>query len=124
MTPEKLMETVIQPRKALQLFAFDYPVNAYFRAVKDEASPKKPRKKKISFLAVFRHEDVVWRMDLEAMEYQLLSALFSGQAIGEALANVDESAANKLSEYFSRWMRNGLLKHNEYNTEQPKRSVA
>jgi hypothetical protein len=123
MTPEALMETTLHPRKALQLFAFEYPVNAYFRAVKDEKSPTLPEGQK-SYLAVFRHEDVVWRMDLEAMEYELLSALFSGKTIGEALAGIDESAAAKLSEYFSRWMRNGLLAHYEYNGEQHTRIVA
>ncbi len=108
MTPETLMEYVLYPRKALQLFEFDYPVNDYYREVKDEQSPSSPAPKK-TFLVVFRHEDVVWRMDLEAMEYELLTQLFSGVTIGEALAGVDESAAGKLSEYFSRWMRNGIL---------------
>ncbi|MBI1301890.1 MAG: DUF692 family protein [Alphaproteobacteria bacterium] len=123
MTPDALMESVLYPRKALQLFAFEYPVNAYFREMKDEQSPTPPAAQK-SYLAVFRHEDVVWRMDLEAMEYDLLSALFAGKTIGEALANVDESAAGKLSEYFSRWMRNGLLAKPEPVSEQSTRSAA
>lgn len=117
MTPEMLMESLLYPRKALQLFAFEYPVNAYFREVKDEKSPAPPAAQK-SYIAVFRHEDVVWRMDLEAMEYELLSTLFSGKTIGEALAGIDESAAGKLSEYFSRWMRNGMLADYEYVGEQ------
>lgn len=122
-TPETLMESVLYPRKALQLFAFEYPVNAYFREMKDEKSPAIPAPAK-SCLAVFRHEDVVWRMDLEAMEYDLLTKLFAGAAIGEALSELDESTAGKLSEYFSRWMRNGLLATPEPITEQTNRSVA
>jgi uncharacterized protein (UPF0276 family) len=122
MTPENLMEAVLHPRKALELFAFEYPVNDYFRKVKDANSPPIPAPEK-SFVAVFRHEDIVWRMDLEAAEYQLLSTLFTGVTIGEALAELDESAADKLSEYFSRWMRNGLLAYYEYSGEQ-QRSVA
>ena len=123
MTPESLMETKLHPRKALQLFAFEYPVNAYYRSVKDEQTLTPPTPEK-SFLAVFRHEDVVWRMDLEAVEYELLSTLFAGKTIGQALENFDESAAGKLSEYFSRWMRNGLLATHEYKNEQPQRIVA
>ncbi len=123
LTPETLMETVLYPRKALQLFAFDYPVNQYYREVKDEESSTPPAPEK-SFLAVFRHEDVVWRMDLEAMEYALLSALFAGKPIGETLENLDESAALKLSEYFARWMRNGMLAFHEYVDEQPQRIPA
>jgi uncharacterized protein (UPF0276 family) len=122
-TPEKLMETVLHPRKALQLFAFSYPVNAYYRAVMDDTSPKKPLRK-TTYLAVFRHEDVIWRMDLESQEYTLLRRLFSGETVGQALTELDESAASKLSEYFSRWMRNGLLRTNEQDNEQINRSAA
>jgi uncharacterized protein (UPF0276 family) len=108
MTPEVLMETVLYPRTALKLFTFNYPVNIYLCAVKEGKNPQNLQLEK-SFLVVFRHEDVVWRMDLQADEYELLSRLFSGMTVGEALAGIDESAAEKLSEYFSRWMRNGLL---------------
>jgi uncharacterized protein (UPF0276 family) len=123
MTPEKMMELVLHPRKAQQLFAFEYPVNDYYRMVKEEKYPKKPKKKK-SFLAVFRHEDVLWRMDLEEAEHQLLSILFSGQTIGEALVALPEENAPQLSEYFSRWMRNGLLSADEYITEPTKWNIA
>ncbi len=123
MTPESLMEATLHPRAALQLFTFEYPVNAYYREVKHDATPSLPAKEK-SFLAIFRHEDSIWRMDLDALEYQLLTALFAGTTIGEALADVDESAAEKLSEYFSRWMRNGLLAYCESNHEHTNRSAA
>jgi hypothetical protein len=122
-SPEMLMEMRLYPRDALQLFAFEYPVNEYYRLVMDEKSPALPAPEK-TFVAVFRHEDVVWRMDLEAAEYQILSALFAGKTVGEALKNVDESAAAKLSEYFSRWIRNGLLRADEYINEQQKRKLA
>ncbi|MDX1975209.1 MAG: DUF692 family protein [Rickettsiales bacterium] len=116
MTPETLMESHLTPRKALQLFAFEYPVNAYYKAVKEETQLPIITQQS-SFIAVFRHEDVVWRMDLEEQEYQLLSALFSGSTVGETLGALDESAAAKTSEYFSRWMRNGMLAAHEYKGE-------
>jgi len=122
-TPEMLMKKMLYPRKALQLFAFDYPINRYYREVKDERSPTLPANEK-SFVVVFRHEDVVWRMDLEAMEHILLSDLFAGKTIGEALGGLDESAATKLSEYFSRWISNGMLAHYEHVDEQSRRIVA
>lgn len=123
MTAEKLMVSVLYPRKALQLFAFNYPVNAYFRAVMDEQSPLPPAPEK-THLAVFRHDDIVWRMDLEEAEYALLGALFAGKTIGEALGAIDESAAVNISEYFARWMRNGLLAFYELTDKQTKRGVA
>jgi uncharacterized protein (UPF0276 family) len=124
MTPEALMETRLHPRAALQLFAFDHTVNRYYIAVKEEASPQLPLAPEKSFVAVFRHEDVMWRMELAGDEYRLLSNLFAGAPIGEALAGLEESSAMKLSEYFSRWMRNGLLAVAEYVDEPTLRSIA
>ncbi|MEZ5690262.1 MAG: DUF692 family protein [Rickettsiales bacterium] len=119
MTPEKLMESVLYPRKALRLFAFAHQVNAYYQAVMDDEEPE-------SFIlgnshvAVFRHEDSMWRMDLEEQEYNLLKKLFSGAKVGEALDNVDESAGDKLAEWFSRWINNGLLASHESMNDQEK----
>lgn len=130
MTPDALMETVLHPRTALRLFAFKHPVNAYYRAVKEEASPLPPALE-ASFLAVFRHEDVVWRMDLGEEEYHLLTKLFAGLPIGAALealqtehALSEETLMTNLSEWFSRWMRNGLLSANEFIEESNKRNIA
>ncbi len=108
MTPDALMESVLSPRKALQLMAFAYPVNAYYRLVMEEEGAAAPAEQ-ASYVAVFRHEDSVWRMELEKAEYCLLAALFSGKRIGDALAEVEPEAAQQLSNWFARWMRNGLL---------------
>lgn len=116
MTPDVFMESRLYPRTALQLVEFTYSVNTYYRKVMDEELPKKPRRK-ASYLAVFRHEDVVWRMDLGKAEYDLLTQLFGGKSVGDALEELDESVASKLSEYFSRWMRNGMLAAHEYTGE-------
>ena len=114
-TPESLMELVLKPRTALQLFAFTYPVNTYYIAMKEGQNPVKPAPQK-SFVAVFRHEDVVWRMDLAEDEYHLLAKLFSGLPIGDALeathqalALPEDALSANLANWFGRWMRNGLL---------------
>jgi hypothetical protein len=116
MTPETLMASRLYPRHALRLFAFNHPVNDYYKAVKEE-TPLPTITQQPSYLAVFRHEDVVWRMDVAEQEYKLLSALFAGSTVGEALSFLDESAASNISDYFSRWMRNGLLSTHEYQGE-------
>lgn len=117
MTAESLMESVLYPRAALQLMQFDYPVNAYYIAMKEGKAPKKPKPKK-TYLAIFRHEDSVWRMELAQHEYQLLEKLFKDVPIGEALETLqlesglpDDMLSANLSEWFARWMRNGLLSH-------------
>jgi len=112
LTPELLMSSHLQPRAALQLFAFNWSVNAYYRAVMEDENSAAPEHQP-SYLAVFRHEDTVWRMDLAAQEYHLLQKLFSGLNVGDALAAVEGEnkivQPEQLSFWFARWMRNGLL---------------
>lgn len=109
MTSELLMKSNLYPRKALELHKFSYLTNQYYQAVMDEKKVK-PSKKN-SYLAVFRHEDKVWRMDLEKEEFALLKKIFGGAKVGEALSKIDESQAHKISNWFSRWISNGLLAH-------------
>jgi len=68
--------------------------------------------KQSSHLAVFRHEDQVWRMNLEEEEFVLLKKIFGGAKVGEALSEIEESQAQKISSWFSRWINNGLLAFN------------
>lgn len=123
LTPEALMESVLHPRAALQLFAFEWAVNEYYRAVKEEKPTPTPERRS-TYLAVFRHEDTVWRMDLAAQEYALLQRLFAGTPVGVALAALeteDSSIAQQLSQWFARWMRNGLL---AYQPQQQPQKLA
>lgn len=112
LTPESFMEMVLHPRAALKLFAFSHPVNALYQAHLDGAdvvaSENAP-----SFLCVYRHNDTIWRLDLEEREYMVLSSLFAGLPVGEALnaaiSGGDEAAMASIGEWFSKWMGNGLL---------------
>jgi hypothetical protein len=107
LTPKSLMNLNLYPRKALELHKFSYQTNQYYQDVMDEKKSKMIKKN--SYLAVFRHEDKVWRMDLEKSEYILLKKIFSGVKIGEALSKIKESQAKNISFWFSRWINNGLL---------------
>jgi uncharacterized protein (UPF0276 family) len=113
LTAEKILNLTLYPRQALILMQFDQQVNAYYQSVMDGDEHVAPAMKPV-YLAVFRHEDVVWRMELDAQEFGLLSKLFSGSTIGETLADVDESDQHKITAYFSKWMRNGLLASHHY----------
>lgn len=114
-TAESLMAAVLYPRRALQLFMFDYPVNDYYFSVKEQRIPLSVESKK-NCLVVFRHDDVVWRMPLDMNEYYLLCKLFDGMPIGAGLEAlqaevglVESELSEQISVWFSRWMRNGLL---------------
>ncbi len=130
MTPETLMDTALYPRKALELFAFTHPVNAYYCAVKEDEDPTPPAPAP-SFVAVFRHDDQVWRMDLDEHEFQLLQKLFAGMPVGHALEALqqelglpEEELLANLAAWFARWMRNGLLRRNKSMAEAPQKNAA
>ena len=111
-TPETFMDLKLNPRSALKLLAFSYPVNAYYDAHLNGENPEIPEKSP-SFLVVYRHEDQIWRLDLEEREYMVLSSLFNGLPVGEALSAAvpeeDEDAMANVGVWFSKWMSNGLL---------------
>ncbi len=113
--PEGFMAHNLNGRKALKLLAFSYPVNAYYNAYLNDENPSLPQKSP-SFLCVFRHNDEMWRLDLEEREHLILSSLFAGLPVGEALEAVigdDDGAAEEVMSHvglwFSKWMNNGLL---------------
>ena len=112
LTPESFMEMELKPRAALKLFAFSYPVNAVYDAHLNGEDIQEPEKQ-TSFLAVFRHNDKLWRLELEEREYMVLSSLFAGLPVGEALSAAlpenDEAAIENIGNWFSKWMGNGLL---------------
>jgi hypothetical protein len=130
MTTDSLMDCRLFPRTALKLFAFKYPVNNYYLAVKEGQNPSPPIPEK-SFVVVFRHADVVWRMALAENEYRLLDKLFAGAPIGVALDELqteldlpEDELSNQVTEWFSHWMRNGLLAWHEYMQEPRTRNNA
>ncbi len=111
-TAEKLLEIKLYPRKALKLLEFEYLTNKYYQQVMDEKKPQ--QKKQKSYLAVFRHENSTWRMDLEKEEFQLLKKLFTKMKIGEALANDQKTSPALVKQWFSKWINNGLLAAHNY----------
>lgn len=103
LAPQDLMAAQILPRSALQLMSFDCDASAYYGAVMRGEAPPPPAAAP-AYLAVFRHDDVMWRAELDADEYALLQKLFAGHSIGDALSGMDDTAAAQLSAWFSRWV--------------------
>ena len=63
MTAETLMQSKLFPREALELLSFNHPVNDYYLAVMEEKTIPPVTYAK-TYLAVFRHNDTMWRMPL------------------------------------------------------------
>ena len=114
-SPEQLMASTLVPRSALTLMTFSYPVNRFYSAViNEDAAPDTLTETEPCWLALFRHEDSLWRLELEAPEYQLLTMLFEGCTVGEAIEALAEeiggdALSTKLEGWFSRWINAGML---------------
>jgi len=113
---EDILHVALGLRAASRLFAFTYPVDAYYTAVREEHSPAVPEPQ-ASYLLVYRHDDVVWRMNLEEGEHKLLQALASGVSVGDACAALEaqtdgagEAMDSSVMRWFSRWIRNGVIR--------------
>jgi hypothetical protein len=124
-TAEDFMDLHISPRKALKLLEFSFPVNEFYSQFLADKLFEKPTPRK-SFLAVFRHEDVVWRLSLAEKEYFLLKQIFSGHKISAAFSALmndfpdllEDEILQNISSWFARWIQNGLLAYDEEAKKQ------
>lgn len=77
-------ETRVEFIPAFSLHAFTHPINAFVDAVRKDSGPSKPAKEK-SWVAVYRKNYTVWRMDLNRQQFVILSMLQSGKTVSAAL---------------------------------------
>lgn len=105
----------LKPISALRLLRLPYSVNDYISAVRKEHSAVVPSQTD-AFLVVYRRNYRVWRSDIDARQFVLLSALFEGQTLGESLAECAEipgfdtdSLATSLVDWFRDWATEGYF---------------
>ncbi len=106
------------PNTALRIVRTEYPVNAYFQAVREETDPPWPDPAR-SAAIVYRSGPTVWRMDLSEPMFEVVSALAAGEPLAaslaraeNALAGIDAAEAARLVTYwFREWVSSGLFVH-------------
>jgi hypothetical protein len=113
--PQDAWETArLKPIEAFKLLAFDYPVSRYLGFV-DEENPAPRLLRKKSWVVAYRRNYRVHRMDLAQPAHELLSALASGQTVGDAIVSVmtrkwrPAVKEKQLFEWFRDWMAEGLF---------------
>ncbi len=103
----------LEPVAAFRLLALRHPVTPHVEASKLGSAPPAPRRRQC-WIAVYRRNYSVMRVDLSRAQYKLLSALASGTPLGEAVAAVvlqlrasrRESAVFR---WFSSWVAAGMF---------------
>ena len=107
--PDRWPEMNLQPVPSLRVLAFRFPVNDYYTAFRQDESPDMPAPRE-QYVALNRRQYVVRRLEIEPLEYQLLTRILQGDTIGQVIEAVTLSAdielselANSLQAWFKKW---------------------
>jgi hypothetical protein len=103
----------LRPIRALRLLALRHTVTSHLDAAKHGHPAPRPRRR-ASFLAVYRRDYSVLRMELGAAEHALLTALASGVPLAEAIAGTARDLRKSRREetvfrWFRSWIAEGLF---------------
>jgi hypothetical protein len=104
----------LKPIEAFRLLEFSYPVSRYVGAV-DEENPFPRLARKKTWVVAYRSNYSLHRMDLTEPAYTLLSALASGDTVGNAIVAVltrkwrPAVKQSQLFEWFRDWMAEGFF---------------
>jgi hypothetical protein len=104
--PEPAWETaVLEPIAAFRVAEFAYPVNAYLQSVKDDNHDHPELRREPSWVAVYRKNYEVWRLDLSKPAYGFLRALSKGRPFGKAVAEAAKGLQGNAGDQLFRWLR-------------------
>src|SRR5262249_45379025 len=108
----------LRPIAAFPVLSFASPVNAYLQSVKaeDHDHPALPRR--ASWVAVYRKNYEVWRLDLGRPAYEFLHALANGRPFGKAVAEAarglkgmgTSSPGDQLFRWLRNWVSEGMVR--------------
>ena len=112
LTPEQWEGAVFETNPSVRLLESSYAVNRYLQSVYNDASPPPldtevpPRNK--SFVAIYRKDYRVWRLDLPRPMFRILQALRDGQPLAEAIA-AGGNHREDFQHWFREWSGDGLF---------------
>lgn len=108
---------VFEANPSVRVHDFDYPVNAYVRAVLADEDPAPPPPQPTA-TAVYRKDQTVWRLDLPLDVAAILHALVAGRPFGEALAEGQAKSQPDqpidVGKWFREWAADGLFVNVEF----------
>ncbi|RPH38533.1 MAG: DUF2063 domain-containing protein, partial [Planctomycetota bacterium] len=84
--PEKVAGLRLSFVPTFRLLALDHDVNGFIDAVRQERKTLPPLRRRRAWVAVYRKEFQVWRLDLKEAAHAALSALKGGRTVGQAVA--------------------------------------
>lgn len=115
--PEQWEQVRLETVPCLRLLEFQFPVHEYATAVKQGKSVEMPDSRP-THLAISRRDYIVRRWELDAIEFQLLRLIESGETLGQAIENLadansetglPDNFADSLREWFAKWTASGFF---------------
>lgn len=115
--PARFLRSSLTFVPTFRLVEVDYAVNPYIDAVRQERDELPPLKKKKSWIAVYRKDFKVWRLDLRAPAYAGLLALqkkgstVSGavSAIARRWTGKPDALPDQIRQWFGEWSSEGFF---------------
>jgi Putative DNA-binding domain len=113
--PEAWEGARLQPVGTFRLLTFRYPVNAYLQTVLDDNHDHPKPRLKDSWIAVYRRDYAVYRLDMTRSAYDLLSDLAGGTPLGEAIGKAIKAGGRRapseheLFRWFRQWVSVGVF---------------
>jgi hypothetical protein len=105
-------EAILRPIAAFRLLAFKHSVIPNLVAFHEDRPSPSPRRR-ASWVALYRRDYSVMRLELSRAEHDLLRALVDGAPLGEALATAAASKSPrqqaKVFRWFRTWISEGLF---------------
>jgi len=116
MPPERFIGARLRFVPTFRLLALDHDVNPYVDAVRQERETRPPVRRKKSWIAVYRKEFKVWRLDLPEGAHAALSSLLRGGTVGRAVAAAARTWKGKpadlpaqIRQWFGEWASEGFF---------------
>jgi len=110
--PETWEEARLRPISAFRLLEFKHAVIPNLVAYHEDRPSPSPRRR-ASWVALYRRDYSVLRLELTRAEYDLLKAIVDGAPLGEALATAAASKSQrqqaKVFRWFRTWISEGLF---------------
>ncbi len=110
--PDAWEEARLRPIPALRLLAFKHAVVPNLVAYHEDRPSPGPRRR-ATWVALYRRDYSVLRLELSRAEYDLMKAIVDGVPLGEALATAAASKSQrqqaKVFRWFRTWISEGLF---------------
>ncbi|HVE43268.1 MAG TPA: DNA-binding domain-containing protein [Planctomycetota bacterium] len=116
MTPATLARARLDCVPTLRLLALDHDANPYVDAVRQERDAVPPLKRKRSWVAVYRKEFKVCRLDLREAGFEALTALRRSRTVSQAVAaaarcwkGTASELQKQVRQWFGEWVCEGFF---------------